>query len=197
MIRAGFTIVNPQTQSRTTVIQSDAETQGKGWVIEVLCAPGARADIAEHLHTTWTERFEIVSGTALYRLDGVQQTLTAGNSFTVNPGQRHMHPWCADDQPMLYRQINTFDQPNPAAVQEVLGVFATAAGLAREGKLDDAGRPKHPLQLAAALRTLNRHGGYDASLPVPVQQVLSATLGRLAEMLGYHGVYERFIVSEG
>jgi len=193
MIRAGFTIANPLTQSRTIVLKSDAETDGMGWLLEVHCAPGARADIAEHMHVEWTEHFEIVSGTAHYALDGVQGTIEAGASFTVLPGQRHIHPWSPGGSPMVYRQRNEFSRRSPEAVQDVLGVFATVAGLARDGKVDQTGRPRNPLQLAATLRTLNRHGGYDASLPIQVQKILSATLGRLAEAMGYQGIYERFV----
>jgi hypothetical protein len=195
MIRAGFTITNPLTQSRTIVLKSDAETNGMGWLLEVHCEPGKRADIAEHIHTEWTEQFEIISGSASYSLDGQQHRLEAGGSFTVLPGQRHTHPWSAGSSPMVYRQANNFGRHSPEAVQEVLGVFATVAGLARDGKVDQSGRPKHPLQLAATLRTLTQHGGYDASLPIPVQGFLAATLGRLAEALGYRGVYERFLRS--
>jgi mannose-6-phosphate isomerase-like protein (cupin superfamily) len=195
MIRAGFTITNPITQSRTIVLQSDAETNDMGWLLEVHCVPQAVPDIAEHLHTDWTERFTIVSGTAYYSLDGVRHTAQAGDSFVVAPRQRHIHPWNAGDAPLVYRQQNDFGRPSPAAVQDVLGVFATTAGLARLGKVDPNGRPKHPLQLAATLKTLNKHGGYDASIPLPVQQFLSATLGRLAEALGYRGVDPRYVQS--
>lgn len=78
-------------------------------------------------------------------------------------------------------------------MQDVLGVFATRAGLAREGKVDENGRPKNPLQLAVTLRTLNKYGGYDARLSMPVQNFLGATLGRLAEVLVYRAVYPQFV----
>jgi hypothetical protein len=77
-----------------------------------------------------------------------------------------------------------------------LGVFATVAGLARQGKVDNNGRPKNPLQLAAMLRTLGAYGGYDASLPIPVQNFLVATLGRLADALGYKAIHPQY-VNEG
>jgi len=150
--------------------------------------PGTEPDIAEHLHLTWTETFEIVSGTAHYSLDGAQKTLQAGESFTALPKQRHIHPWNAGETLMVYRQRDTFASPTPAAVQEVLGVFATIAALAREGKVDKKGYPKNPLQLAATLRVLSRHGGYDTSLPIGIQKFLAATLGRLAERRGYRAV---------
>lgn len=193
MITAGFVIHNPLTQSRTTVLASDAETNGQGWLLEVACAPGQRADIPEHWHQTWTETFEIVSGTAHYRLDGQTRLAQAGEKFVVQPTHRHTHPWAAGPEPMVYRQSNQFAQPNPQAVQDVLGVFATVAGLARLGQVNPDGRAKNPLQLAAALKVLTRHGGYDASLPIAAQNVLAATLGTLAEALGYKGVDPRFV----
>jgi hypothetical protein len=197
MIRPGFTIDNPRTGSRTRVIESDAETGGMGWLLESTCVPGAEPDIAEHLHLTWTETFEIISGTANYSLDGAQKTAQAGESFTVHPRQRHIHPWAAGDTQMVYRQRDTFASPTPAAVQDVLGVFATIAELARQGKVDKKGYPKNPLQLAATLRTLSRYDGYDASMPIGLQKFLAATLGWLAERLGYRAVDPQVVGEKG
>jgi hypothetical protein len=111
----------------------------------------------------------------------------------VLPGQLHIHPWNAGDTEMVYRQINKFEQPSHDAVQDVLGVFATRVGLAREGKVDKHGRPKNPLQLAVTLRTSNKYGGYDAKVPIAVQNFLGATLGRFAELLGYKAVYPQYV----
>jgi hypothetical protein len=193
MIHAGFTIQNPVTNSRTVVLESDAETKGMGWLLEVHIAPMARSDVPEHLHLTWTENFEIISGSAFYKLNGIQKSAAAGGKFVVMPGQLHIHPWNAGETEMIYRQTNTFEQPSPQAVQVVLGVFATRADLAREGKVDSSGRPKNPLQLAVTLRTLNKYGGYDARMPMAVQNLLSATLGRLAEVLGYKAVDPKYV----
>jgi quercetin dioxygenase-like cupin family protein len=193
MIRVGFTIESPRTKSRTVVIESDAETKGMGWVLEVHCVPGSPSDVPEHLHLTWTETFEILSGLAYYKLNGIEKKVAAGERFVVLPGQLHIHPWNAGDSELVYRQTDRFEKPSPEAVQDVLGVFATRAGLAREGKVDENGRPKNPLQLAVTLRTLNKYGGYDASVPIPVQNFLGATLGRFAELLGYRAVYPQYV----
>ena len=193
MIRAGFTIESPRTGTRTVVLKSDAETGGKGWELELRCVSNAGPDIAEHLHLNWTEKFEIVTGRAYYKLGGVRNIAQAGESFVVLPRQLHVHPWNAGETEMVYRQIDTFDRPSPEAVQDVLGTFATIAGLTREGKVGKYGRPKNPLQLAATMRTLNKHGGYDARLSIGAQNFVSATLGRLAEVLGYRAVYPRFV----
>lgn len=192
-IRAGFTIHNPLTNSKTVVLKSDLETNGMGWLLEVECFPNSLPDIAEHLHTTWTETFEIISGEAHYKLDGVQKTARAGEKFVVQPRQRHIHPWAVGNANMVYRQSNQFAQPSPQAVQDVLGVFASIAGLAREDKVNPDGKPKNPLQLAVTLATLNQHGGYDASLPMPIQDFITATLGKLATSLGYRAVYPQYL----
>ena len=193
MIRKGFTIESPRTGSRTVVLKSDLETNGSGWELEIRCLPKAGPDIAEHLHLSWTETFEIVSGTAFYKLDGVRKTAGAGESFVVHPRHFHIHPWNAGEVEMVYRQINQFEQPSPQAAQDVLGTFATIAGLTREGRVRTDGLPKNPFQLAVTMRTLNKHGGYDAKLSVGAQNFLSATLGRLTEAFGYRAVYPRFV----
>jgi len=193
MIRAGFTVTNSRTGSQTTVLEGDAETQSRGWLLETRCPPKAPPDITEHFHLTWTETFEIISGQAHYKLNGVRRTATAGETIVMPPKQLQMHPWNAGETELVYRQRDDFGGVNPQAVQDVLGVFATLAGLAREGKLDKQGRPTDPFQMAITLRVLCSHGGYDASLPVPVQQFLSATLGRLAGMLGYRAVYPQYV----
>jgi hypothetical protein len=94
---------------------------------------------------------------------------------------------------MIYRQTNDFGASTPEAVSDVLGAFATINGLAREGRIGKKGLPKNPLQAAATIRTLTKHGGFDAAVPVALQLCLSATLGRLAEALGYRAVYDRYV----
>lgn len=188
MIQAGFVIENPRTQSRAVVLESDAETSGMGWLIEVTSIPAAGPDTPEHLHLTWTETFEIIQGTAYYRLDGVQHTLQTGERITMPPRLRHVHPWNASNSPLVYRQRTDLGQRDPGTVQDVLGVVATVAGLAQAGKVNKRGVPTNPLQLAAMLQIMAKHGTFDSSLPIGVQNLAAATLGRLAHALGYRGV---------
>jgi len=166
-----------------------------GWVLEVECPAGAPPAILEHIHLRWTETFDIVEGSAKYRLAGQEHSATAGDNVVMPPGQAHVHPWNAGTTRMVYRQINEFGRSDPDAVGDVLGVFATIHGLVREGKVSARGMPRNPLQFAATLRTLVKHDGFDAGVPMGVQRFLSATLGRLAESFGYRGVNERYIQS--
>ncbi len=193
LLKAGSTTINPTTNSRWTLIESDAETGGMGFTLEVVCREGAPPDVLEHVHGTWTESFEIVSGSARYRAGGVEKAAEAGETVDLPPGQPHVHPWNAGEGELVYRQIARFPEASPAAVQEVIGVFFTLFGMAGEGRLNAKGLPKNPLQFAATLRALVRHQGYDAAVPVAAQKALAATFGRLAEALGYRAVQpERF-----
>jgi quercetin dioxygenase-like cupin family protein len=192
MIRVGFTMVSPLTKSRTVVTATDAETEGAGFSVEVTCMPGMGPNVLEHLHETWTETFEIVKGSAQYRLGGKHLKAKRGDTIVMPPRVPHVHPWAAGDGEMVYRQTSRFETPSAEAVQDTLGSFATMNGLAREGKVDARGLPKDPLQLAATLRTLSKHGGYSTRLPISAQKLLSATLGRIAEAAGYRGVYARY-----
>lgn len=196
MIRKGFVIENPRSGTRTIVLESDVETQGRGWLLETHCPPNAPPDISEHLHLTWTETFEILAGAAQYKLNGVRKTAQPGERIVMPPGVPQIHPWNAGVTELVYQQRDDFGQAAPQAVQDVLGVFATLAGLAREGKVDERGQPRDPLQLAVTLRMLSRYGGYDASVPIPLQKFLAATVGRFAELRGYRAVYPQYIADQ-
>ncbi|HEY4320090.1 MAG TPA: cupin domain-containing protein [Gemmatimonadales bacterium] len=179
--------------TRLVVVQGARETGGRGWVTEVHCPEGAAPWGPPHMHRTWTETFEVLTGSASYRLGGVVQTLQAGETVVMPPGVPHRHPWNTGSGVMVFRQSNDFGATTPEAVHDVLGAFATINGLAREGRVSARGVPKNPLQVAATIRLLMKHGGFDATLPVPLQLAVGATFGRLAEALGYRAIYDRYL----
>lgn len=192
-ITSGFEIHDVLSGTRTVLVKGADEMSGRGWVIESHCPEGASATIKPHLHMTWTETFEILQGAATCRVGNEERSLAAGDTVVVPPRTPHVHPWNSGRGEMIFRQTNDFGGVTPDAVHDVLGAFATLNGLAREGRLRHDRLPKNPLQFAATLRTLTRHGGFDATAPVTVQRVISATLGRLAEALGYRGVDPRYL----
>lgn len=196
-LRPGFETTHPATGIRTILIAGTAETQGRGWTIEVHTPEGAASILPEHFHLTWTETFEVLQGDARCSVNGIEQALHAGESTVMPPGVRHVHPWNTGAGVMIYRQTNDFGEADPSAVQDVLGVAATLNALAREGKLGRNGLPKNPLRFAATLRALTRHGGFDAKAPVALLRGMSATLGRVAEALGYRGADPRYFRATG
>jgi mannose-6-phosphate isomerase-like protein (cupin superfamily) len=191
-IRPGFEMSDPITQTRIVVVKGAEETSGRGWVTEVYCPQGATRFPA-HVHETWTETFEILEGSATCRIGAEEHRLACGESIFMPARVPHVHPWNTGSGEMVFRHANDFGAPDPEAVTDVLGAYATMFGLAREGRVGKRGLPKNPLQLAATARTLTKHRGFDAAVPIPIQLALSATLGRLAEALGYRGVYERYL----
>jgi quercetin dioxygenase-like cupin family protein len=195
MIHSGFVIEDPNTHTSVIVLETEVETNGRGWLLEHHFPPRAQSNVPEHLHLTWTETFEIVAGKAFYKLNHEKKTAKAGDTIIMPRGQPHIHPWNAGDTELIYRQRDDFGETNPDAVQDVLGVFATRAGLSRDGLCDKRGRPKNPFQLAVTLKLLASYGGYDASLSIPMQNFVAATLGSLGKMLGYKAVIQKYFVS--
>ncbi|MBP6672455.1 MAG: cupin domain-containing protein [Bacteroidetes bacterium] len=195
MITSGFVIVDPKSRIRVTILETEAETGGRGWLLEHHFPPRAQANIPKHLHLTWTETFEIISGNAFYVVGEERKSAMSGDVIVMPPGVPHLHPWNAGETELVYRQRDDFGGVSPTAVQDVMGVFATRAGLSRDGLTDKRGRPKHPLQLAVTLKLLVSHGGYDASISIPMQKIIAATLGSFAQLLGYKAVIEKYLVS--
>ena len=191
MIRAGFSFEHPTTKTRTVVLESDAETNGMGWLLEVTRYSKLSSDLGEHLHLTWTETFEIIKGTAKYKLDGNERIAKAGESFVVEPGHFHIHPWNANDDELVYRQRDRFAEPSPAAVQDILGIFATRTGMARDG-IRYKGVAKLLFQ-SATIRTAVKHGNYVASPSISMQNLIASTLGLLGELLGYKAVHPKYV----
>jgi mannose-6-phosphate isomerase-like protein (cupin superfamily) len=193
VIRTGFVIENPNTHSRTIVLETEAETGDRGWLLEHHLPAHAASDVPEHIHMTWTETFEIISGRAIYLLNREKKTANAGDVIVMPPRVPHVHPWNAGDSELVYRQRDDFGGVDPGAVQDVLGVFATRAGLTRAGLCDKRGRPKNPLQLAVTLKLLTKHGGYDANAPLAAQNFIAGTLGTLGVLLGYTAVIDEYL----
>ena len=191
MIRAGFTFEHPITKTRTVILEAAAETGGMGWLLEVTRYSASGSDLGEHLHQTWIETFEILKGTAKYSLDSTERTAKAGESFVVEPGHFHIHPWNANDEELVYRQRSRFDRPNPAAIQDILGIFATRVGMSRDG-IRLKGLAKVLMQ-SATIRTATRHGNYVAKPSMAAQKVLSSTLGLLGELMGYKAVQPKYV----
>jgi mannose-6-phosphate isomerase-like protein (cupin superfamily) len=191
MIRPGFVIENPYAQTRILLLPSADERAGTGWLLEVRRPPNSGPDNSEHFHLTWTETFEVVSGTAHYRLNGVQGLLRTGERVAMPPRQPHIHPWNAGADELVYRQSAAFLPPDPRAMQEVIGGLATIARIGAQGGLSGHGQPRNLFQRAVTLKLALRYGRYDARAPRWLQTALAATLGTLAAALGYKAIDPR------
>src|SRR3954454_13338851 len=98
MARAGQTVVNPATGERVTFVKTAAETGGELLVLELEWPrPGERAP--EHVHPEAEERYEVLDGTAAFRIAGEERTAGPGGMVTVPPGTPHL-AWTPTDQPV-------------------------------------------------------------------------------------------------
>jgi mannose-6-phosphate isomerase-like protein (cupin superfamily) len=88
--RAGETVENPRTGERVTFVRTAADTSGELLELELVWPrPGRRA--GEHVHPEMEERYEVLSGTAAFRIDGAPEfTAGPGQTVTVPPGTTHL-----------------------------------------------------------------------------------------------------------
>jgi quercetin dioxygenase-like cupin family protein len=80
-----MTFENPHTGERVTVVSETPELLAMDVVWP---RPGHRA--AEHVHPEMEERYEVVSGTAAFRVGGEERTAGPGERVAVPPGTPHL-----------------------------------------------------------------------------------------------------------
>jgi mannose-6-phosphate isomerase-like protein (cupin superfamily) len=178
VIHAGDTIENPVTGERIVFRKTSRETGGQAVVIECFVkADGAVA--AAHVHPSQEERFEVLSGTAGFRLGREKLVAGPGERVTVPAGTTHKF-WNAGDD-----ELHFVCEVRPALQFEQL--LETMFALAADGRTNKKGMP-NPLRLAVIA---NAH--FDTvRLPFPpawMQRAglaLGAPIGRL---LGYGATY--------
>lgn len=101
MASAGETVENPRTGERVTFVRTAADTSGELLELELVWPrPGLRA--AEHVHPGMEERYEVLSGTAAFRIGGEDRTAGAGDVVTVPPGTPHL-AWNPTEEPVRLR----------------------------------------------------------------------------------------------
>lgn len=186
----GWELHNPLLGIRARVL----EMSDLGFRLEYTIEPGMpRASITPHLHLAWTETFEVLEGQAACRVGSQTRHADPGDVVEMAPRIPHVHPWNEGTGTLRYTQVTRFDEPDPDAAADTFRAFATFYGLAREGRTMADGTPRDPLQLAASLSLLMRHGGYLAALPPGVQRVLFGGLAWVARLLGYRPWYDRHL----
>ena len=98
MARAGQTVENPATGERVTFVKTAADTAGELLVMELEWPrPGERAP--EHVHPEAEERYEVIEGTAAFRIGGDERTGNPGDVIVVPPGTPHL-AWNPTQEPV-------------------------------------------------------------------------------------------------
>jgi quercetin dioxygenase-like cupin family protein len=178
MIHPGDSIENPVTGERLVFKKTSAETGGESVLFECFVKPSGFV-AAAHVHPFQEERFQVIDGTVMFRIDGQELPAEPGDTILVARGRKHQF-WNAGDE-----EVRFACEVRPALDFERL--IETMFSLAQAGKTNTKGMP-NPLRLAVIARA-----HFDTvRLPFPpvwMQRVGLALGAPLGSLLGYRATY--------
>ncbi|MFO8232566.1 MAG: cupin domain-containing protein [Longimonas sp.] len=137
-------IYNPVHNDTVTFRTTANESDGAKTVIEIELPPGGRD--AEHYHDAFTEHVEVLEGALTIGIDGATRTLRRGNRTSVGRDVPHFFE-NRTDEPVRFRVEM---RPGHRGFEHMLRILY---GLARDGAVNDEGRPTK-LTHSAALTDL-------------------------------------------
>ena len=179
MIHAGGTIENPVTGERLVFKKTSADTNGEYVLVECFVKRSGFV-AAAHVHPFQQERFQVLEGTVMFRIDGQELEAEPGDTVLVAAGRKHQF-WNASDD-----EVRFACEVRPALQFEQL--IETMFSLAQAGKTNRKGMP-NPLQLAVIAQA-----HFDTvRLPFPpvwVQRLGLALGAPLGGLLGYRATFE-------
>lgn len=144
MLRGGDEIANPLTGERIVFRVRASESDGRLLELDSFWSlPGRR--VAEHIHPGMQESWEVISGTANFRIAGVQCSAGPGEVVVAEPGVAH-RAWNAGEELVQVRiqmrpalrwedfierlfglaqsaHVKGLSTPEPAALAELMSEF--------------------------------------------------------------------------
>lgn len=173
-------VSGPSAGTWATLLETPDEGDSDRPVLLQWLAPDATAPPA-HVHPT-TETFEALTGKLTVVREGTDSVLGPGDSVTVGPGVEHTFR-NQTDSVVAFRAL----LPSMLTVASLYTVW----GLDHEAGPGGNGRPGPLTGLLIMADT------YDettvTTVPVPVQRLLWATVGRFARALGIGGIDESYL----
>jgi mannose-6-phosphate isomerase-like protein (cupin superfamily) len=173
MAGVGQVITNPLTGERITFLKTSEETGGTLLVFDCRVRPGG-VRLPAHVHRTYEERFEIVSGTLGVMLGRERYFLFAGQRLVLPAGIAHQ--WWVAGATAAHFRVTVVP---PRQLEMVLEVVC---GMAQRGKLTRRCWPKNPFELAH-LGLLSE--SYLPWVPVVLQQATLTVLAACGRLAGY------------
>jgi mannose-6-phosphate isomerase-like protein (cupin superfamily) len=173
---AGQTLNNPFTGERIIFEQTEQDTGGALVTFEHFMLPRTTPTFPEHVQLNQEERFEIISGTARYRLAGVEGQARAGETVIVPPGAIHINCW--NEGPEALKMHHSF---RPGGGADIF--FETIFTLAMNGKTNARGEV-NLLQLAVIGSEIKSQT-FNAGIPIPLQRLALPVLAMIGRLLGY------------
>lgn len=173
MLEPGRTFTSPRNGAHGKVVEHTPERA----VLERLMPPGTGRTDA-HLHRDFDQRFEVVSGTATYAVNGRDPvTLEAGKAVEIPLGASHVDPYNASAEPLVVRNVIS-----PAG--RFVDVYVASWGRAlEEGRLDD----QDEFSFLGLAVMLAEAGGdsWAAGPPVALQKLAVPVAARVGRLRGH------------
>ena len=182
---------NSHSGQRSRIVTLPGETGGRRFVLDYINQPFAGEHaVPAHLHTAYTETFEILRGRARYRLGGDTKTAVAGDRVVMPPMVPHVHPWSDSAEELHVRQVADASPADLRGLNASLQAAITIQALAKAGRVNAKGLP-NLLQLGVLIET-TMPATYLAGPPILLQRILFAALGRIGRAAGYKTSYPQY-----
>ncbi len=136
----------------------------------------------EHFHPTYDEHFEILRGEFIFKINGQEHRVGAGEKLTVQKGVAHTFR-CVGE---VYGAIIVETRP-AARTGEVI---ATLFAMAHEGKLTPQGQPQ--LMQAMVIGSEYAEDTVFTSPPPNIAIPIAKALAPLGRLLGYRPTYPQY-----
>jgi quercetin dioxygenase-like cupin family protein len=175
----GHSIANRITGEKITWLETAKESKGKVLRFD-FCVRPQGAPPVRHLHPNQEETFEMKKGRLKVEVNGKISHLQAGERITIPKGAPHQ--WWNDGD----EEANLTVTFTPALNTETF--LEQFFGLCNSGKAKADGTPQFMQIMAMA----NTYEIYVAGPPLPIQKVMSITLGGLARLVGYKQFYPEY-----
>ena len=179
MAKAGDVLEHPVTGEKIIFRKTAMDTGGELMQADVIMRPHGFV-AAEHVHPLQEERFEVLSGSVEFRVNGVKREAYAGEIAVVPPGTPHVW-WNNGDQ-----EAHVLVEVRPALRFDEF--FETFFGLAQAGKVNKKTGLPNLLFMALILQEFEKEL-HLAQPTVAAQRVLFGLLAPVGRLLGYQGHY--------
>jgi hypothetical protein len=186
-LQAGQSVFNPVSGERTTFVRTAASTDGHALELLWRVPAGSRLAALPHVHPGEAEEFELLEGTAEYRVGGDRETKEAPHRFTVPANTSHVHPKNVGEGELVLRQWIEVGDPRHAMLAGIQAYFETAAALAHEGKINRGGMIRNPLQFAVTVSECLMPDSVLSFPPASIQVPPTRGMAALAKRLGMQG----------
>jgi mannose-6-phosphate isomerase-like protein (cupin superfamily) len=180
----GRSFFNPHTGERITLLAIAEETGGELTRMEIRVRPGPGDWVGpDHFHPFQEERFEVVAGAPIFRIEGEERSAEPGEVITIPIGVSHIFRNGGREELQMISEYRP-------GLKSVETFFATFFGLAADDKLTRRGRP--PI-LQSVLTLWELRDYLVVTRPPPaVQRLLFPPLAAIARLRGRQASYPEY-----